>query len=112
MAKRTHYACAASLAGRDTMQNPQPGYAQRFDMPGYASALPIPFLRASLGGRTVAYLLDILFIFGFTVLLTLLITVVGVVTFGLGCSRSYQRVASSTARSRSGARSRARSGNG
>ncbi|MGT2487134.1 RDD family protein [Methylobacterium oryzae CBMB20] len=36
------------------------------------------------GGRTVAYLLDILFIFGFTALLTLLITVIGVVTFGLG----------------------------
>ncbi len=42
------------------------------------------FVRASLGARTVAYLLDILFIFGFTALLTLLITVIGVVTFGLG----------------------------
>jgi uncharacterized RDD family membrane protein YckC len=66
------------------MQNPQPGYAQRFDAPGYASALPVPFVRASLGARAVAYLLDILFIFGFTALLTLLITVIGVVTFGLG----------------------------
>ena len=43
------------------MQNPQPGYAQRFDTaPGYAASLPVPFVRASLGGRTVAYLLDIL----------------------------------------------------
>ena len=66
------------------MQNPQPGYAQRFEAPGYATSLPIPFVRASLGGRTVAYLLDIVFIFGFTALLTLLITVIGVVTFGLG----------------------------
>ncbi len=66
------------------IQNPQPDYAQRFDAPGYATALPVPFVRASLGGRTVAYLLDILFIFGFTVVLTLLITVIGVVTFGLG----------------------------
>lgn len=66
------------------MQNPQTGYAQRLDTPGYAATLPVPFVRASLGGRTVAYLLDILFIFGFTVLLTLLITVIGVVTFGLG----------------------------
>lgn len=67
------------------MQNPQPGYAeQRYEAPGYTASLPIPFVRASLGARTVAYLLDILFIFGFTALLTLLITVIGVVTFGLG----------------------------
>ncbi|SFM06597.1 RDD family protein [Methylobacterium pseudosasicola] len=66
------------------MQNPQTGYAERFETPGYAAALPIPFVRASLGARTVAYLLDILFIFGFTALLTLVITVIGVVTFGLG----------------------------
>ncbi|GJE14123.1 MULTISPECIES: RDD family protein [Methylobacterium] len=66
------------------MQNPQPGYAQRFDTARYADSLPVPFVRASLGGRAVAYLLDILFIFGFTALLTLVITVIGVVTFGLG----------------------------
>jgi uncharacterized RDD family membrane protein YckC len=66
------------------MQNPQPGYAQRFDTARYADSLPVPFERASLGGRAVAYLLDILFIFGFTALLTLVITVIGVVTFGLG----------------------------
>ncbi|MCJ2052444.1 RDD family protein [Methylobacterium sp. J-070] len=66
------------------MQNPQPGYAQRFDTAGFTASLPVPFVRASLGGRALAYLLDIVFIFGFTVLLTLLITVVGVVTFGLG----------------------------
>jgi uncharacterized RDD family membrane protein YckC len=66
------------------MQNTRTGYTERFEAPGYAASLPIPFVRASLGGRTVAYLLDILFIFGFTVLLTLLITMIGVVTFGLG----------------------------
>ncbi len=41
-------------------------------------------MRASLGARTIAYLLDILFILGFTTLLTLAITVIGIVTFGLG----------------------------
>jgi uncharacterized RDD family membrane protein YckC len=46
--------------------------------------MAFPMVRASLGGRGVAYLLDILFIFGFTALLTLLITVVGALTFGLG----------------------------
>ncbi|MCJ2137025.1 RDD family protein [Methylobacterium sp. J-026] len=66
------------------MQNTQSGYAPRFETTGYAASLPVPLVRASLGGRTVAYLLDILFIMGFTALLTLLITVVGVVTFGLG----------------------------
>jgi uncharacterized RDD family membrane protein YckC len=78
------FSFAALLAGRDTMQNPQPGYAERFETSGYAASLPVPFVRASLGARTVAYLLDILFIFGFTAVLTLLITVIGVVTFGLG----------------------------
>ena len=66
------------------MQNTQSGYAPRFDAPRYAETLPVPFVRASLGGRTVAYLLDILFIFGFTAVLTLVITLIGVVTFGLG----------------------------
>ena len=66
------------------MQNTQTNYAPRLDTSGYAASLPVPFVRASLGNRTVAYLLDILFIMGFTALLTLLITVVGVVTFGLG----------------------------
>lgn len=66
------------------MSNPQTGYAERYETPGYASTLPIPFVRASLGGRTLAYLLDIAFILAFTGLLTLLITVIGIVTFGLG----------------------------
>ena len=66
------------------MSNPRTGYAERYETQGYASALPIPFVRASLGGRTLAYLLDILFILAFTGLLTLLITVIGIVTFGLG----------------------------
>lgn len=50
----------------------------------YGSPMALPMVRASLGARAVAYLLDILFIFGFTALLTLLITVVGALTFGLG----------------------------
>nr|WP_244528876.1 RDD family protein [Methylobacterium gossipiicola] len=46
--------------------------------------MAFPIVRASLGGRGAAYLLDILFIFGFTAVLALLITVLGVLTFGLG----------------------------
>ncbi|KQP59311.1 RDD family protein [Methylobacterium sp. Leaf112] len=59
------------------------GYATRPETP-YGSPMALPVVRASLGARAVAYLLDILFIFGFTALLTLLITVVGALTFGLG----------------------------
>lgn len=66
------------------MSNPQTGHAERYETRGYASTLPIPFVRASLGGRTMAYLLDIAFILAFTGLLTVLITVIGIVTFGLG----------------------------
>lgn len=66
------------------MSNTQTGYAERYETQAYASALPIPYVRASLGGRTLAYLLDIVFILAFTGLLTLLITVIGLVTFGLG----------------------------
>jgi uncharacterized RDD family membrane protein YckC len=66
------------------MYDPRTAYADRTAAPDYRGALPVPFVRASLGARTVAYLLDILFIFGFTAFLTLLITVVGLVTFGLG----------------------------
>ena len=65
------------------MRETQSPYADRVQT-GYAPQFPIPYVRGSLGARFVAYLLDILFIFGFTALLTLLITVVGVVTFGLG----------------------------
>lgn len=66
------------------MSNPQTGYAERYETQGYTSSLPVPFVRASLGGRTLAYLLDILFILAFTGLLTLAITLIGIVTFGLG----------------------------
>ena len=65
------------------MLNPT-GYSDRLGTSGYGLPTPLPLVRASLGARFVAYLLDILFIFGFTALLTLLITIVGVVTFGLG----------------------------
>ena len=66
------------------MTDTRTAYAERADISGYSASLPIPFVRASLGGRTLAYLLDILFILGFTALLTMAITVIGVVTFGLG----------------------------
>lgn len=59
-------------------------YAARPATAPFTGGLPIPYVRASLGARTVAYLLDILFILGFTTLLTLAITVIGIVTFGLG----------------------------
>jgi uncharacterized RDD family membrane protein YckC len=66
------------------MLNPPPGYAERLDAPGYLPPMPLPMTRASLGARTVAYLLDILFIFGFSILLWLAIAILGVITFGLG----------------------------
>ncbi|MCJ2023264.1 RDD family protein [Methylobacterium sp. J-067] len=59
-------------------------YAARPAAAPFTGGLPIPYVRASLGARTIAYLLDILFILGFTALLTLAITVIGIVTFGLG----------------------------
>ena len=60
------------------------GYSERLGASGYGLPTPLPSFRASLGARSVAYLLDILFIFGFTVLLSLVITLIGVITFGLG----------------------------
>ncbi|WP_336488046.1 RDD family protein [Methylobacterium nigriterrae] len=66
------------------MLNPPPGYAERLDAPGYLPPMPVPTVRASLGARCVAYLLDILFIFGFTLMLWVAIAVIGVITFGLG----------------------------
>lgn len=65
------------------LDNPT-GYSDRLGTPGYGLPTPFPLVRASLGGRLVAYLLDILFIFGFTALLTLVITFIGLITFGLG----------------------------
>lgn len=70
------------------MINTPPGYESTSYVPhaasGFRSPMPLPVVRASLGARFVAYLLDILFIFGFTALLTLAITLIGLVTFGLG----------------------------
>lgn len=65
------------------MRETQSPYADRFQT-GYAPQFPVPYVRGSLGARFVAYLLDILFIFGFTAFLMLAITVIGVLTFGLG----------------------------
>ncbi|TXN81000.1 RDD family protein [Methylobacterium sp. WL8] len=66
------------------MLNPRPEYARPFDAPVYLPPVAMPAVRASLGGRTVAYMLDILFILGFTALLSVAIAFVGVITFGLG----------------------------
>ena len=66
------------------MSHPQTDYAQRQETFGFPGMMPVPYLRASLGGRLVAYLLDIGFIFLFTALLATAIAVLGVVTFGFG----------------------------
>ena len=68
------------------MTHPQPGYAERVDTSGFAAPLPIPYVRASLGARFVAYLFDIAFIFVFTGILATLIVFIGLVTFGFGWS--------------------------
>lgn len=65
------------------LDNPT-GYSDRLGTPGYGLPTPLPVVRSSLGTRFVAYLLDILFIFGFTAILTVAITFIGVITFGLG----------------------------
>lgn len=61
----------------------RPGYIHDPSMPGIG-AVPVPYIRASLGGRAVAYLLDLLFILVFTAILGTAIFLVGIVTFGLG----------------------------
>lgn len=66
------------------MLNQAPGYADPRLTAAAAHALPIPYVRASLGARFVAYLLDVLFILGFTAVLWFAILFLGVVTFGLG----------------------------
>ncbi|MEH3116465.1 MAG: RDD family protein [Methylorubrum populi] len=59
----------------------QPGYTDPAGMPG-AGGLPVPSIRASLGGRAIAYLLDLAFIFVFTAVLATAIAILGVLTFG------------------------------
>ena len=59
----------------------RPGYTQPQSMPPYGG-MPVPYIRASLGGRAVAYLLDLVFIFVFSALLATVIAILGVVTFG------------------------------
>ncbi len=62
---------------------PRPGYTDPAGYPPYGG-MPVPYIRASLGGRAVAYLLDLLFILVFTAILGTAIFLVGIVTFGLG----------------------------
>ena len=59
----------------------QPGYSDPTGMPG-RGGFPVPYVRASLGGRAVAYLLDLAFIFAFTAVLATAIAILGVLTFG------------------------------
>jgi uncharacterized RDD family membrane protein YckC len=66
------------------MLNTSPRYADPTRGPAYGVPMALPAIRASLGGRSMAYLLDILFILGFTALLWVAILILGVVTFGLG----------------------------
>lgn len=70
------------------MQNSLPGYDRppgyRPDLKGGYEALPVPSTEGVIGRRLVAYLLDIVFIFLFSALLFLVISLLGVVTFGLG----------------------------
>lgn len=65
------------------MLNRETGYARPFEAP-YLPPVTLPAVRASLGGRTLAYLLDIVFILAFSALLWVAIALVGLVTFGLG----------------------------
>lgn len=58
----------------------QQGYAPA---PGWAGP-PVLVAHGSLSRRFMAYLLDIVFIFGFSCLLWLAISVLGVITFGVG----------------------------
>ena len=66
------------------MANPQSSYAERYDLPGPAYRAPVvPYVRASLGTRSIAYLLDLGFIAVFWALLATAILFLGVVTLGL-----------------------------
>ena len=70
------------------MRNSLPGYDRppgyRPDFRGPDGAVSMPATEGVIARRVMAYLLDIVFIFLFTVLLAVVISVVGVVTFGLG----------------------------
>lgn len=72
------------LTEQRPMNQPQTDYAQPYGTTGYGGPLPVPYVRASLGGRTVAYLFDIAFIFLFTGILATAIAVIGLLTFGFG----------------------------
>ncbi|WP_375465608.1 RDD family protein [uncultured Methylobacterium sp.] len=66
------------------MLNRETGDTRPFEAPSYLPPATMPAVRASLGGRTLAYLLDIVFILAFSALLWVAIALVGLVTFGLG----------------------------
>src|SRR4051794_14478051 len=51
---------------------------------GWQAPPPVLVEHGSLGPRFFAYLLDIVFIFGFTCVLWVAIALIGVITFGFG----------------------------
>lgn len=53
---------------------------------GYGPGAAVPRTDGVLGRRFFAYLLDIAFVFGFASLLAIAISIVGLLTFGLGWS--------------------------
>ena len=58
----------ATVEEAAAMTDFQPGYHPGYTDPARMSGpggYPVPYVRASLGGRTVAYLLDLAFIFVF-----------------------------------------------
>lgn len=75
------------------MVNSLPGYDQPYGAPpttawqgGQPLGLPEAATRGMLSRRLVAYGLDIVFILGFTALLSIAIAILGLVTFGFGWS--------------------------
>lgn len=66
-----------------------PGYDRPYGAPPLSASpggLPAQATQGVLSRRLVAYLLDILFILAFSAILSLVIVVVGLLTFGLGWS--------------------------
>ncbi|GJD50757.1 hypothetical protein OPKNFCMD_3502 [Methylobacterium crusticola] len=75
-----------SWQGNSWQGGPGPGDGWRQDVPplGWQAPPPVRVEYGSLSRRFFAYLLDIVFIFGFTCVLWIAIALLGVVTFGFG----------------------------
>lgn len=70
------------------MVNSLPGYDRPYGAPlgTWPGALPDAATRGVLSRRLLAYGLDIVFILGFTAILSIAIAILGLVTFGFGWS--------------------------